>query len=97
MIDEGKHYICLQVNEHIKRDDYEVYMIEVISETVGQYVGTGNYGQIYEGMEVYDEYTEEFCTIEYDEERCSFCLIYDGNIETIESLDGLRILHDKEE
>lgn len=39
IIDEGKYYICLGINEHIKRDDYEVYMIEVIPETVGQYVG----------------------------------------------------------
>lgn len=39
VIDEGKYYICLQVNEHIKRDDYEVYMVEVDPETVGQYTG----------------------------------------------------------
>lgn len=39
IIDEGRYYICLQVNDHIKRDDYEVYMIEVIPETVGQYTG----------------------------------------------------------
>lgn len=37
VIDEGKYYICLGINEHIKRDDYEVYMLEVISETVGQF------------------------------------------------------------
>lgn len=39
VIDEDKYYICLQVNDHIKRDDYEVYMIEVDPETVGQYTG----------------------------------------------------------
>ena len=37
VIDEGKYYICLGINEHIKRDDYEVYMLEVIPETVGQF------------------------------------------------------------
>lgn len=39
IINEDKYYICLNVNEHIKRDDYEVYMIEVISETIEQYTG----------------------------------------------------------
>ncbi len=37
VIQEDKYYIALNVNENIKRDDYEVYMIEVIPETVGQY------------------------------------------------------------
>lgn len=39
VIDEDRYYICLQVNDHIKRDDYEVYMVEVDLETVGQYTG----------------------------------------------------------
>lgn len=39
IINEDKYYICLNVNVHIKRDDYEVYMIEVISETIEQYTG----------------------------------------------------------
>ena len=37
VIQDDKYYIALNVNENIKRDDYEVYMIEVIPETVGQY------------------------------------------------------------
>lgn len=37
VIDEEKYYICLGINEHIKRDDYEVYMLEVIPETIGQF------------------------------------------------------------
>ncbi len=36
IIDGDKYYICLGINEHIKRNDYEVYMIEVIPETVLQ-------------------------------------------------------------
>ena len=39
VIDNGKYYILLNVNDNINRDDYEVYMIEVIPETVGQYTG----------------------------------------------------------
>ena len=65
---------------------------EVEENTIGQYVGTGEYGRIYEGMELYDEYAEEICTIEYDKESCSFWLCYSNYMERIESLDGLRII-----
>lgn len=43
IIDEGRYYICLQVNDHIKRDDYEVYMVEVIPETVKEEKLDGSY------------------------------------------------------
>ena len=33
-------FILLGVTAHIKRDDYEVYMIPVKPETVGQYIGS---------------------------------------------------------
>lgn len=65
---------------------------EVEEKTIGQYVGTGEYGRIYENMKLYDEYAEEHCTIEYDEEDCGFRLYYDGYTERIESLDGLQII-----
>lgn len=65
---------------------------EVEENSVGQYVGTGEYGRIYEGMKLYDEYAEENCTIEYDEENCAFRLYYEGYTDIIENLDGLKIL-----
>lgn len=70
---------------------------EVKPETVGQLVGTGEYGEIYEGMKLYDEYAEEYCSIYYDEEDCAFRLDYDTNFsERIESLDGFRIVEEGE-
>lgn len=65
---------------------------EVEENTIGQYVGTGEYGRIYENMKLYDEYAEENCTIEYDEEDCGFRLCYEGYTERIESLAGLHII-----
>ena len=68
---------------------------EVDERTIGQFVGEGEYGRIYEDMELYDEYAEENCTILWDEEDCGFRLIYNGVSERIESLDGLHIIEEK--
>lgn len=71
--------------------------IEVIENTIGQFVGEGEYGRIYEGMKLYDEYAEEFCIANYYEEDCAFRLDYDsGYSDRIESLDGLRIVTEGE-
>ena len=64
--------------------------VEVIEDTVGQLIGIGEYGKIYEGMKLYDQYEEEECIPEYDDEECCFRLTYTSNYtERIESLDGL--------
>lgn len=63
-----------------------------MKEQYGQFVGEGEYGRIYEGMELYDEYREENCVIEYLEEDFGFRLYYDNCIEYIEDLNGLQIV-----
>lgn len=73
-----------------KNEKYSI--CEVEEDSVGQYIGTGEYGRIYEGMKLYDEYADENCTIEYDEENCAFRLYYEGYTDIIENLDGLKIL-----
>ena len=69
---------------------------EVIENTIGQFVGEGEYGRIYEGMKLYDEYSEEYCTIYYDEEDYFFRVQYDNVSERLENLDGFRIVEEGE-
>ena len=70
--------------------------VEVIEDTIGQFVGEGEYGRIYEGMKLFDEYAEEYCTIYYDEEDCAFRVQYNNFSERVESLDGFRIVEEGE-
>lgn len=80
--------------QHINKNG-KFTTIEVEADSVGQFLGTGEYGRIYEGMKLYDEYAEEYCTVEHDEEDCAFKLYYDGYMERIEGLDGLHIINEE--
>ncbi len=64
---------------------------EVIEDSIAQFIGTNNYGDIYEEMQLYDEYTGDYCFIQWDENSCGFRLIFDNVSEQIEGLDGLMI------
>lgn len=81
--------------QHINKNG-KFTTVEVEEKSIGQFVGEGEYGRIYEGMKLYDEYAEENCTIQYDEEDCAFRLYYDNYTERIDTLDGLRIFNEEE-
>lgn len=80
MVEEDKYYIALSINDNIKRDDYNVYMLEVIPETIGQYIGFhdrfGN--EIYESDIVYVRSEDENAIIEWNEQTARFIIHFDG-------------------
>lgn len=83
--------------QHINKSG-KTTTIEVLKDTIGQYIGTNEYGRIYEGMKLYDENVEEYCTIEYDETDCNYVINYEAIriVERLENLIGLRIVTEEE-
>jgi uncharacterized phage protein (TIGR01671 family) len=90
VVEEDKYYIALSINDNIKRDDYNVYMLEVIPETIGQYTGFNDRcgKKIYENDIVYVTGEDENATIEWDEETARFIIHFDGWIADFDNYYG---------
>lgn len=71
--------------------------VEVMPETIGQYIATNEYGnRIYEGMKLYDEVEDEYCTVEYDELDHDFVLEYSSDFCTkAYCFDELQIIEEE--
>lgn len=92
---EGELYDYKYSIQHLnKKGKYTT--VEVIEDTIGQLVGIGEYGKIYEGMKLYDEYSEDYCSIYYDEDDYAFRVQYNNVSERVESLDGFKIVEEGE-
>lgn len=97
IIDEDKYYICLGINEHIKRNNYEVYMIEVIPETIGQFTELYdiNKKELYDGdiINIKDELLNNFdYLIKWNQEYLRYYL-YSVNKKELNKIGGILEAH----